>query len=261
MVVVTSPCLSSGIEALSKVGMVYRSKLDWIERFVRSETGDGKTVLDLGCVCHNLDQTAVPWLHGFLVRCAGRVLGVDYLPDEIQRMRREGYDVVCANVEEMDLQETFDVIVAGDIIEHLGDVSRFIERVRAHLKPDGVFLVTTPNPITWVRFLRILLKSHAGSNREHTCWFTGKVLRQLAGGGGLEVVEEAFVDDTRLFYPWFKRQKRCSPARRVLRNVGRFLSMLLIWRPALLAQSILCRFRPRLSETVCMAFRVADKKT
>ncbi len=40
--------------------MVYRSKLDWIGKFVCSETGDGKTVLDLGCVCHDLDQTAVP---------------------------------------------------------------------------------------------------------------------------------------------------------------------------------------------------------
>lgn len=240
--------------------MVYRSKLDWIGRFVHGEGGGGQTVLDLGCVCHDLDQTAVPWLHGFLVHRAERVLGVDYLPDEIQRMRQEGYDVVCANVEEMDLQETFDVIVAGDIIEHLGNVSRFIERVRAHLIPGGVFLVTTPNPITWVRFLRILLKSHAGGNREHTCWFTAKVLRQLVGGCGLELVEEAFVDDTKLFYPWFKQQKSCSPARRVLRNMGRFFSMLLIWRPAVLAQSILCRFRPRLSETICMAFRIRDKQ-
>ncbi len=217
-------------------------------------------MLDLGCICHDLDQTAVPNLHEFLRRCAKRVLGVDYLPDEVDRMKRQGCDVICANVEEMDLDETFDVIVAGDIIEHLGNVSRFMERVRAHLRPGGMFLVTTPNPITYVRFLRVLLKARAGANREHTCWFTAKVLRQLAERCGLELVEEAFVDDTRLFYPWFKRQKSGSLLRRVLRGVGRFFSMLLIWRPAVLCQSILSRLRPRLSETVCMAFRIAGEK-
>jgi SAM-dependent methyltransferase len=184
---------------------------------------------------------------------------VDYLAEEVQRMRAEGFDAVCANVEEMDLGEEFNVIVAGDIIEHLDNPGKFLGRAGKHLKPDGILLVTTPNPITYVRMLRVLLKGHAGANREHTCWFTAKVLRQLAGRHELRVVEEAFVDDTRLFYPWLKPVPGKSAVRRFLRHLNRVLGMLLIWKPAVLLQSILCRFRPKLSETVCLALRQEAK--
>ncbi|MCD4823002.1 MAG: class I SAM-dependent methyltransferase [Phycisphaerae bacterium] len=231
--------------------MVYRNKLDWIGSYVT-----GKSVLDLGCVCHDLDQAAVPWLHGFIRERAEFVLGVDFLESEVARMRADGYNVVAADVCKMELpgQPKFDVIVAGDILEHLDDFAGFFARVRQHLAPGGVFLVTTPNPVTHLRYLRVLLKGAAGANREHTCWFTAKVLRQLAERNGLAATDEAYVDDSRLFYPWFKPLKKGSSVRRFFRHTGRFFSMLLIWKPALLVQSIFCRIRPKLSETICMAF-------
>ena len=86
----------------------YRSKLNWIARYVAN-----KDVLDLGCVDHELDIKDPPWLHGFLKDHAGRVVGVDILPDAIAELERRGYDVVCADVESMDLGEQFDVIVAA----------------------------------------------------------------------------------------------------------------------------------------------------
>jgi SAM-dependent methyltransferase len=233
--------------------MVYRSKSDWICKFISTEA----EVLDLGCVCHDLSQTAVPWLHGLLCERAASVVGVDYLPEEVEKMRRQGYDAVCANVEQMDLGRKFDVVAAGDLIEHLDNFGMFLRNVRAHLKDDGVLLVTTPNPITWVRYLRVLLRGGAGANKEHTCWFTAKVLRQLAERHGLALVEEAYVDDTKLFYPWLKPLSKGSVARRLLRYAGRVANMLLIWKPAVLANSILCRIRPQLAETICMAFRAS----
>ncbi|MBN1555541.1 MAG: class I SAM-dependent methyltransferase [Phycisphaerae bacterium] len=231
--------------------LVFRDKFDWIGRFVESDS----SVLDLGCVCHDLDQTAVPWLHAFLVKRAGRVVGVDILPDAVDRMNREGFTAVCANAETVDLGETFDVVVAGDILEHLGNLGEFLDRAKRHLADEGVLLITTPNPITYVRFLRVLLKGQAGANKEHTCWFTAKVLRQLARRHGLVVAEEAYLNDTRLFYPWTKPVKAGSPTRRLFRHVNRMAGMLLIWKPAVLAQSLLCRIRPRLGETLCLALR------
>ncbi len=231
--------------------MVYRSKLDWIGRFLREDS----VVLDLGCVCHDLDQTAVPWLHRFLVDRSRRVVGVDILPQAVERMRKDGYEALCANVETMDLGETFNVIVAGDILEHLDNPGAFLDRAKRHLASDGVLLLTTPNPITYVRFLRVFLKGQAGANKEHTCWFTAKVLRQLARRHGWEVAEEAFVDDTRLFYPWRKPAASRSAFHRALRSLNRWLGLLLIWKPSIWTQSLLCRVRPHLAETLCLALR------
>ncbi|MBN1942830.1 MAG: class I SAM-dependent methyltransferase [Phycisphaerae bacterium] len=234
--------------------MVYRSKFDWIGRFLSPDA----SVLDLGCVCHDLDQTAVPWLHQFLVERAGRVVGVDILPEAVERMKREGYQAVCADAETLNLGETFDVVVAGDILEHLDNPGEFLDHAARHLASNGVLLLTTPNPVTYVRLLRVLFKGHAGANKEHTCWFTAKVLRQLAERHGLGVAEEAFVDDTRLFYPWWKPVSRGSAVRRFFRRVNRLLGMLLIWKPAVWFQSLLCRLRPRLAETLCLALRKVE---
>ena len=232
----------------------YRRKFDWIGRFVDAQ----KHVLDLGCVCHDLDQTAVPWLHGFLRDRAASVLGVDYLPEAVDRMRADGFDAVCADVQQLDLGRQFDVVVAGDLIEHLDNVGLFLDRCAAHLADDGVLLVTTPNPVNYVRLVRTLVKGSAGGNKEHTCWFTAKVLRQLAERHGLEVAEEAYIDDTYLFYPWFKPQK--GPAgRRFLRHVARFCSMLFCWKPVCWINSFDTLLRPRLGETLCLAFRKAPR--
>ena len=231
--------------------MLYRSKLNWIARYVA-----GAGVLDLGCVCHELDISDPPWLHGFLADRAARVVGVDILPDAVAELERRGFDVVCANVETMALGERFDVVVAGDIIEHLSNLGLFFERIRAHLKDDGVLLVATPNPLNPMRTLRLLTGGRDLANGEHTCWFTQKVLRQLAARHGFDVVDESYADDTRYYYRiWPPITPRGSAPRRAWRR-ARTLVKRLWWRPWIWLTSLLCLVRPRLAETLCMAFRV-----
>jgi len=231
--------------------MLYRSKLNWIAKYVA-----GAEVLDLGCVCHELDIKDPPWLHGFLAERAARVVGVDVLPDAVDELRRRGCTVVCANVETMDLAERFDVVVAGDIIEHLSNTGAFLERVAAHLKPGGVFLVATPNPLNPMRMLRLLTGGRDRANAEHTCWFTGKVLRQLAERYGFERVDESYADDTRYYYRiWPRLKPRGGPARQAWRRT-RMLVKRLCLRPWIWLASLLCLARPRFAETLCMAFKM-----
>src|SRR5262245_54352313 len=45
-------------------------------------------------------------------------LGVDIDPDGVSELVRMGFAAVCANAETMDLGRRFDVIVAGEVIEH-----------------------------------------------------------------------------------------------------------------------------------------------
>ena len=231
---------------------VFRSKLTWIKPYV-----EGRRVLDLGCVCHELDVQEPPWLHGFLVEHAASVTGVDFEAEGVAEMNRRGFRAIHADVEQMALGEAFDAIVAGDIVEHLSHPGRLFERAAEHLTPGGVLLVTTPNPLNPLRLLRILTRGRASVNDQHTCWFTSSVLGQLAERFGFECVEEAYVDDSVLWYRlWPRISSKGGKARRTMRRV-RTLIRRLLWRPWVWEASLLTRIRSRYGETLCMAFRQA----
>lgn len=51
----------------------------------------------------------------------------------------------CNEAFEFARGKTFDVVFAGEIIEHIHDDRRFLERIRAILAPGGVLALTTPN--------------------------------------------------------------------------------------------------------------------
>lgn len=210
--------------------MLFKNKADWITRFI-----NGKNVLDLGCVRHDLDETTKPeWLHGIILKHARSVHGVDYLQKEVLQLQKQGYNVTCANVETMSLGEKYEVVVAGDLIEHLSNFGLFMERIVAHLEPGGIALITTPNPVNFLRFASVLFRGVAGANPEHTCWFTEQVLRQLGERYGLEVSDVAYVDDSYQYYNKYK------------------------WWPFFLINYLLCRLRHQFSETLCVAFKVRN---
>ncbi len=210
--------------------MRYKSKKEWIIEYVKD-----KKVLDLGCVGHSLARTEEQgWLHGIIREHARSVLGVDCLQDEVRVLQEQGHDVVCADVETIALGDTFEVIVAADIIEHLSNCGKFMERAREHLAPGGLLLLTTPNPVHLLRFVQLLFLGRVIANPEHTCWFTQEVLSQLAGRYGLEIVDVAYID---LSY----------------QNLG------FKWLPFFLLNSILRWIRPKFCET--LAFTLKTKTT
>jgi 2-polyprenyl-3-methyl-5-hydroxy-6-metoxy-1,4-benzoquinol methylase len=211
--------------------MLYRKKSDWILPFTSN-----RKVLDLGCVQHTLEYANDPeWLHGQIAHQASSLTGVDYLEKESKELQKRGFDIRIMNVETMELNEKFDVIVAGDIIEHLSNIGMFLESTVKHMHSESIFLVSTPNPVNILRFLRVLFSGKVGGNKEHTCWFTDKMLNQLAARYGLEPVEISYVDDS---YQWLSRRRKIK------------------WAPWLLLNFLLCRLRPALSETLCMSFRL-----
>ena len=209
--------------------MRHRHKKDWIIPYVQ-----GKKVLDLGCVCHSLGETeSDDWLHKIICSHASSVLGVDYLEEEVNILRERGYNIVCADVQALDLKEKFEVIVAGDLIEHLSNIGNFLQAVRQHLLSGGQFIVTTPNPVHFLRFVILLFTGKVGANAEHTCWFTRKVLDQLVGRYSLKIVEEAFVDDSYQYHHFFS------------------------WLgPFLIINYLLCIIRPQFSETLCFVLEL-----
>jgi len=153
-----------------------RNKREWILSFVT-----GKDVLDLGIIDHGLEYAlgSEKWLHNHIRTHAASVIGVDILANEVTALRKLGYDVECADVQTMRLDRKFDVVVCGDLIEHVTNPGSLIETIEYHLKDDGVGLVTTPNPFAVGRFFQILTQRWIDINYEHTAWFCPQTMFQL----------------------------------------------------------------------------------
>src|ERR1035437_6095364 len=88
----------------------------------------GKRVLDIGCVNHTLStRNQSHWLHGLLRQQAAYLVGLDYESEPIEALRKEGYNVLCADATAFNLHEQFDLVIAGEIIEHLTCPGKILE--------------------------------------------------------------------------------------------------------------------------------------
>jgi 2-polyprenyl-3-methyl-5-hydroxy-6-metoxy-1,4-benzoquinol methylase len=121
-------------------------------RVLLSWIGSGRDVLDLGCY-DGRDSAAI-------AGNGNRVTGVEIIPEAGEASRGRGL-----RVESFDLSAAtwplelaaYDVVVAGEIIEHMVDPDGFLDNVRRHLRPHGRLIITTPNVASLGRRLMLLV--------------------------------------------------------------------------------------------------------
>lgn len=146
----------------------------------------GRKVLDVGCVAHYSDSAqSGEWLHRHIAESAAECLGVDILEDDVRALRSQGFNVIAHDVLAQPLDETFDVIVCGELIEHIGRPGDLFASAAKMLRGDGRLLISTPNP--W--YLGYILKAMFPDrflpvNADHVAWFDAPTLVELAGRNG-----------------------------------------------------------------------------
>jgi len=146
---------------------------------------ENKTVLDIGCCGSRYKSEG--WLHFNIKKYAKSVFGIDISKECIEFLKEKGYDVEVANAEDFNLNQKFDVIVAGELIEHLSNFQGFLNSVKKHLKEDGLLILTTPNMFYFKEALFLVLRGYPPVNPEHTCYFDEVTLRQLLNRFGFSI--------------------------------------------------------------------------
>lgn len=148
-----------------------------------------KSVLHLGFIQHShlwkerIEQN--DWLHSKLIHVADKVVGIDYLCDEVSKIKKDlGYDVHCADVMYLDkliLNEKFDVIVCGELIEHIENPGLMLDGIKKFMHDRSILIVTTPNPWRklWVRNMSSGIIEDKWLNKEHVAWYSFQTLKQL----------------------------------------------------------------------------------
>lgn len=147
-----------------------------------------KDVLDLGCVQHNPENyKSKYWLHKALAQVANSLEGMDLYEEGVEYLKKLGYHVIVGNAEHFDTGKKYDVIVAGDLIEHLENLGDFLTCCQSHLRPGGRLLLSTPNPWYWRNVVKALLFGRVSSNCEHTLWMCPTVLGQLLARHNMKI--------------------------------------------------------------------------
>lgn len=167
-------------------GQVTRNKRELILDLCR-----GKNVLDLGAVQHSWKMSLEnsEWLHAAICDVALKCVGVDYLGDDVAELNRRGFHMVVGDVLTDAPPEVgaYDVVVAGDIIEHLENPGVFMEYIAAALAPGGVAVITTPSALYPAQWWTLLGRRKPAISPEHAVLFDPFTFEKLVGRGPLKV--------------------------------------------------------------------------
>ena len=83
----------------------------------------------------------------------------------------------------MDLDEKFDVIVAGEMIEHLSNPGLFLKGIQRFMSKDTKLLITTINAYMGMRFWIYGLRGQGGSfepvHQDHVAYYSYSTLSLL----------------------------------------------------------------------------------
>jgi 2-polyprenyl-3-methyl-5-hydroxy-6-metoxy-1,4-benzoquinol methylase len=129
-------------------------------------------------------------LHAKLAAVAESLTGVDLDPQGVEFLASLGCaNVYCANVEDLGVLEAldrFDLIVAGEIVEHLPNPGRSLSEMHRFLQPDGRIIITVPNAFSIKVMLRVL-SSVELVHPDHLYYFSQRTIGRLLQISGFEV--------------------------------------------------------------------------
>lgn len=148
----------------------------------------GRRVLDIGVVDHMPARAADDdWLHKSIVDVAAYCLGVDVLAEGVEQLRRKGYNARVCDVTTSDPGERFDLVICGEVAEHLGSPGALFSGAARCLLPGGRLVITSPNPHYLPR-IRDALLGRVEENVDHVTYLFPSGVAELAERAGLRLL-------------------------------------------------------------------------
>jgi 2-polyprenyl-3-methyl-5-hydroxy-6-metoxy-1,4-benzoquinol methylase len=133
-------------------------------------------------------------LHGRLSRTARSLVGIDVNPYMLDRMAEvvPGEYFLCNVTSETDIAKLagrrFELIVFGDVIEHLDNPGTALRNLLSLLSDDGRIIISTVNTYSLDAIVKMLIRYEA-VHEEHTAYFSYSTLRRLLSMTGLEILD------------------------------------------------------------------------
>jgi O-antigen biosynthesis protein len=151
--------------------------------------GSEKRVLELGCATGYISQR--------LAESGCEVVGIEIDREVAEVARRFCHSVHVSDLNSTDWincldGQTFDVILMGDVLEHLVNPDMILRAIRALLRPSGYLVVSLPNVVHWITRIKFVLgrfeyESAGTLDSTHLRFFTPKTARKLIEDAGYRI--------------------------------------------------------------------------
>jgi len=159
-------------------------QLDEIATYLskRGKTAKGLSLLEIGCGHGNMLLEAHNrgyQVHGLeysndAARVANDKLGADAV--HVGALTRETFP-----------EQSFDICILADVIEHVRDPASFVQDIRRILKTGGVVFIATPSTASWSA--RLLGRHWMEYKPEHLFYFNRSTLTRLISNAGFDHIE------------------------------------------------------------------------
>jgi SAM-dependent methyltransferase len=142
----------------------------------------GRRVIHLGFTDERQTETKLRdgrWLHAALANVSSELVGLDLDVPGVEQAVSQGYEAYLVDVQDRGAVDQLalppaDLVIGGEIIEHVESPGLFLRAVKPLLKDDGLLVITTPNAYRVAGFLAPLLgeelihPDHVGIHSIHT---------------------------------------------------------------------------------------------
>jgi len=166
---------------------VYESRWEFIRPHV-----ENKRVLDIGpaeLVGTVNREKLERWIFGKIEKVASHSIGLENNTEQVEVLSDMGFNIRQGDAEDFALGEKFDVLVAGELIEHLSNPGKFLDHVRKHLLLDGKLLLTTPNRYSILTIFHVIMTGKVPAYRKpiakHVAFFDEDAISSLLRRHGL----------------------------------------------------------------------------
>lgn len=190
------------VEAENKTSLLYRArKFVYMSRLTKALDlclpSTVLKVLDVGCA----DGRALNWYKD-VEKYKVETYGVDFDRTAVEKARASGHTVYLGRFEDAEIEkDTFDLVVATHVIEHVADPKGFARRAFEVLKPGGIFLCETPN--VGALDAKMFAKEHWGGYHfpRHWVFYNPKSITTMAESVGFKV-ESIQYNPAPAFWNW-----------------------------------------------------------
>lgn len=166
----------------------YDNDTERIEFILKNIPEKGAKILDIGCHDGTISKC--------MKKLGNDVIGIDFSEKALDRAKSKGIKVIHGDVMAEKFDCKFDVIVAGECLEHIFDGDAFLTKIKRLLNPCGKLILTTPNVASFGRRMMMLLgknpileytarKTDAG----HIRYFTFENMKALLEDNGFVIDE------------------------------------------------------------------------
>jgi 2-polyprenyl-3-methyl-5-hydroxy-6-metoxy-1,4-benzoquinol methylase len=138
-------------------------------------------VMDCGCAAGRVGKKLLE------LKKASEVIGVEIFESAAKDAMESYKRVHVGDIEEMDLdyEDYFDLVICGDILEHLKEPRKVVERIHRMLKSGGQLICCVPNIRYWRIWHEVVFKGDFRYAKEgimdqtHLRFFTSLSLKRM----------------------------------------------------------------------------------